>query len=49
MYKLLLIANLQIRKEGLDQGDLCPHCGMIIVMPPELEPKCMVCNRNYDE
>ncbi len=30
----------------LHQGDLCPHCGFIIVMPPDLDPICSCCSGN---
>ncbi|CDT68447.1 conserved hypothetical protein [Vibrio coralliirubri] len=25
------------------QGDLCPHCGLIIVMPTDLQGECLGC------
>lgn len=37
------------RLSVLNQGDLCPHCGFIIVMPPDLDPICMSCGKNVLE
>jgi hypothetical protein len=35
----------------LTQGDLCSHCRLIIMLPIDLEPKCMGCGEliNRDE
>lgn len=35
----------------LTQGDLCPYCGLIIMLPTDLEPKCLGCGEliNRDE
>ncbi|WP_156683996.1 MULTISPECIES: hypothetical protein [unclassified Vibrio] len=31
---------------NLEQGDFCPKCGHIIVMPVDLTPECLCCG--YD-
>ncbi|GAL28896.1 hypothetical protein JCM19239_2137 [Vibrio variabilis] len=30
----------------ISQGSLCPFCGLIISMPPELDPICLGCGKN---
>lgn len=34
---------------SVHQGDLCPHCGFFVVMPPDIEPICICCNNNVLE
>ncbi len=31
------------------QGDLCPHCGILIMMPTDLEPVCLCCGKTINE
>lgn len=33
----------------LTQGDLCPHCGLIIMMPTDLEPICLGCGKRIND
>ncbi|WP_394131934.1 hypothetical protein [Shewanella maritima] len=32
-------------KKMLNQGDLCPHCSLIITLPPNLQPNCLGCGK----
>ncbi|MGF1824880.1 hypothetical protein L4D17_03620 [Vibrio splendidus] len=32
-----------------NQGDLCPHCGLIIMLPTELEPKYLGCGEEINQ
>lgn len=32
-----------------NQGDLCPHCGLIIMLPTDLEPKCLGCGEEINQ
>ena len=32
-----------------NQGDLCPHCGLIIMLPIDIEPKCLGCGEEINE
>ncbi|WP_176681310.1 MULTISPECIES: hypothetical protein [Vibrio] len=31
------------------QGDLCPHCGLIIVMPTDLQAECLGCGEEINQ
>ena len=31
------------------QGDLCPNCGLIIVMPTDLQAECLGCGEEINE
>lgn len=31
------------------QGDLCPHCGLIIVMPTDLQSECLGCGEEINQ
>ncbi|MEZ8054389.1 hypothetical protein [Vibrio atlanticus] len=31
------------------QGDLCPHCGLIIVMPTDLQAVCLGCGEEVNQ
>tara|TARA_B100001059_G_C17591378_1_gene454823 strand:- start:61 stop:195 length:135 start_codon:yes stop_codon:yes gene_type:complete len=31
------------------QGDLCPHCGLIIVMPTDLQAECLACGEEINQ
>ncbi len=31
------------------QGDLCPHCGLIIVMPTDLQAECLGCGEEISQ
>lgn len=33
----------------LTQGDLCPHCGLIIMMPTDLTPECLCCGKSINQ
>ncbi|MEZ9072851.1 hypothetical protein AB4086_15765 [Vibrio splendidus] len=33
----------------LQQGDLCLHCGLIIVMPTDLQAECLGCGEEINE
>lgn len=32
-----------------DQGDLCPHCGLIIMMPTDLSSQCLGCGKEINQ
>ncbi|CDT64224.1 conserved hypothetical protein [Vibrio coralliirubri] len=32
-----------------EQGDLCPHCGLIIVMPTDLQGECLGCGEEINQ
>ncbi len=32
--------------QDLGQGDFCPHCGLQISMPPDLDSICLGCGAN---
>ncbi|MDD1824634.1 hypothetical protein LRP52_20815 [Photobacterium sp. ZSDE20] len=31
------------------QGDLCPHCGLIIVLPTDLQAECLGCGEEINQ
>lgn len=31
------------------QGDLCPHCGLIIAMPTDLQAECLGCGEEINQ
>ncbi|WP_299568312.1 hypothetical protein [uncultured Shewanella sp.] len=34
---------------SLNQGDLCPHCGFIITLPPDMQPECLCYGKKVEE
>ncbi len=31
------------------QGDFCPHCGLMVMLPTDIEPQCLGCGREINE
>ncbi|WP_268981611.1 hypothetical protein [Vibrio harveyi] len=34
---------------NVDTGDFCPHCGLMISMPTDIDPVCLGCGRDVTE